>query len=207
MKIIRNISKGISFVFSPLIIPTYAIALMFGVTELAFVPFLTRLITVGVVFFLTCLAPMVVIGVMRKMNKVSDVSLTQRKDRLRPFCWTLVFYIMTIVYLYAVGGPHWLVGFMIGATVGLACVSLVSCWWKISAHATAVGGLLAAVVSLSMHAVFPLGALVMLTIVMMIAGLVGVARLLLQSHTPMQIYAGYAVGFVFVYLFSNLLNF
>ena len=199
---IRKFSKAISFVFSPIVIPTYAVALMLNVTELAFVPLATRLLTVGVVFFLTALGPMTVIGVMRKLNMVENVSLTERNDRFWPYAASVAFYIMTIGYFWLVGAPRWLIGFMAGATAALICVALINRWWKISAHATAIAGLLAIVVCLTMHAVYPLGALVMLTIAAVIAGIVGVARLMLEAHTPMQVYAGYAVGFISVLFFT-----
>lgn len=199
---IKNIAKTISFVFSPLLIPTYAMALMLTMTELVFVPFKTRIVTLGVVFLLTCIFPLMIIGGMRMFKMVENVSLTEREDRTLPYVWAVLLYTVCIVYLWFVNAPWWVIAFMCGATLAAIIVTIVNRWWKISAHASAVGGLLALVVMMSTHAVFPVVAVVLLTIALTAAGVVGVARLLLQAHTPAQVYAGYANGFACVLLFS-----
>lgn len=204
MKLFTDISKAISFVFSPIVIPTYSVALLLSVTELALIPFSTRLITVAVIFGLTGVLPLIFIALLRLMGLVDNMSLTRRPDRFWPYLTTVVCYSMAIGYFYLVNAPRWLIGFMIGATLALVVVALVNNLWKISAHATAMGGLLALVTSLSMHAVYTQAALVMMTVVLAIAGLVGVARLMIAAHNPLQLYAGYANGFVWVFLAMTL---
>lgn len=204
MEIVKNIAKTISFVFSPLLIPTYAMALMLTMTELAFVPLATRAITLGVVFMLTCVFPLMIIGGMKVMNKVDNMSLTEQKDRTIPYMCAVSLYVVAIVYLWIINAPWWVIAFMCGATLAAIVVAVVNRWWKISAHASAVGGLLALVVMMSVHAVYPVVALGMLTAALVIAGVVGVARLLLQAHTQAQVYAGFANGFVCVLLFASI---
>lgn len=205
MDTLIKISKGISFVFNPIIIPSYALALLLGVTELALLPLSTRLLTLAIIFALTGLLPLMIIGGLRSLKLVGSMSLTQRTERTFPYACTTALYIVAVIYLYMVGAPAWLMGFMIGATLAILIVTIVNRWWKISAHASAIGGLLALVTTMSMHAVAMRAALIMLIIVVMIAGLVGVARLILQAHTPMQIYAGYLNGFISVFLFCTII--
>lgn len=97
---------------------------------------------------------------------------------------------------------------MLGAVIGLFIAFFINIFSKISAHAVGMGGLLGMVIitmalsnfdSFVLHSTiigtfeFSMNALLLFTLLM--AGLVGTARLLLDAHTPNDIYGGYLVGF------------
>jgi len=74
---------------------------------------------------------------------------------------------------------------------------LISFKWKISNHMAALGGLSGVFFAFSFrNGLNPVYAL--LTVVI-IAGLVGTARLALNKHNIWQIIAGYLLGFVILY--------
>ncbi|MEP0710908.1 MAG: PA-phosphatase, partial [Algoriphagus sp.] len=84
-------------------------------------------------------------------------------------------------------------------TVAIVILTLVSFFWKMSAHMTGMGGLIAAVLVLGLKfptfqpLYFLLGSLVL-------AGLVGTVRLYLDAHKPMEIYVGLIFGFVLCFV-------
>jgi membrane-associated phospholipid phosphatase len=64
-----------------------------------------------------------------------------------------------------------------------------------------IGGLIGAIIALSLR--LGLNSSLVLGILIGIAGLIGSSRLILGKHTPMQIYAGFLVGFSVNYLIIN----
>ena len=67
-------------------------------------------------------------------------------------------------------------------------------WWKISTHTAAIGGIAGALVAFSGK--FSYNPVWWLCLVILVAGLVGTARMILRQHTLAQVVAGFAVGFV-----------
>lgn len=202
MKWIYNISRLLSALFSPLMIPTYGMLIALNFSELQVLPVRVKVVSVAVVFVLTGMTPFMIISGLSTLNLVKNISLTDRSDRTIPYIATFIMYVAAVVYIYLVRAPWWMASFMIGGGVALLIVAIVNRWWKISAHATGVGGLLALTTSLACRAPEYYSLLWLLTGVLLISGVVGVARLVRQCHTPMQVYAGYLVGFTSVILFS-----
>ena len=76
----------------------------------------------------------------------------------------------------------------------------INFFWKISAHATAVGGLFAVLFYIAAAGLNEYYFMPWLTAGALIAGLTGTARLILGAHTLLQVAAGYALGFSAVLL-------
>ncbi len=199
---IEIVARIISSVFSPLMMPTYGVALALNMTYLQAISQGTRIGIIAIILLLTAIIPAVVIRSLSTLSIVKDAALTDRTDRPIPYIVTLLLYISTTIYLYIANAPTWLYGFLIGASVALAITIVVNHWWKISAHGTASGGIvaLAAVIATLPSTPQPLTWLVIATII--VAGMVGTARLLLNRHTPLQVYSGFANGFLNVLLWS-----
>jgi membrane-associated phospholipid phosphatase len=70
---------------------------------------------------------------------------------------------------------------------------IISLRWKISNHMASIGGLTGALIALSLR--LEINTSYILALVFLFAGLIGTARLILKKHNPLQIYAGYALGF------------
>ena len=86
----------------------------------------------------------------------------------------------------------------IGATVALLAVTIINRWWKISAHLTALGGLLGGVMSITLYySVLPTPLIIGMLIVSL---LLMYARLYLNAHTPWQVVCGYLLGIVLTFI-------
>jgi hypothetical protein len=75
---------------------------------------------------------------------------------------------------------------------------------KISIHLTTLGALVGLVAGLGFMGFADLRFLLLLTI--LLSGWVATARLSLQAHVPRQLYAGFTLGFVVMFL-SMIFNF
>ena len=103
-------------------------------------------------------------------------------------------------FLYKMLMPFWLLAMLIGACVALVIALCINFAWKISAHAIGIGGLLGGVMGVArIHMINPYWAFI---VVLIVAGLLGTSRIFLKRHTPMQVYAGFCLGFICTFVAS-----
>lgn len=197
-------SQTLSAVFSPVLVPTIATFMALWLSRLSALPLGTRLSVAVIVFAITCLVPVAVIVMMMKMGKVSDSSISDRKQRGVPYTVTGLCYIATAVIMSVKYAPHWFVYFFAGAAVAVAIAFFINFAWKISAHGTTMGGLIALTVFLSARGLATAPMLPWIIAAVVAAGAVGSARLYLERHTPAQVYAGIALGFAVEYIAMSI---
>lgn len=199
---IEKTARIISGVFNPLLLPTYGIAAAMTWSVLQYIPLRTRIEAGSIIFILTAVIPFMLIYGLATTKIVKDVTLSDRTDRTIPYGATLLLYIVTAGYLFMARAPHWLAGFMVGASVALAITLIVNRWWKISAHAAGTGGLIAMACVIAILPTTPQPAMWLVITTIMITGLTCTSRLILRCHTPAQIYAGVANGMINVFIWS-----
>jgi len=123
-----------------------------------------------------------------------ELWLGSRARRFVPFLGTLVFYLATWYCLLRVDLPLFMLDFLLALAVGIAVLLVLNYQWKVSLHTTGQGALLGLLTYL--YATQPALGLLPLVMVVLIAGMVGSARLYLDCHTPGQVYWGYGIGLV-----------
>lgn len=87
----------------------------------------------------------------------------------------------------------WIKIFLLGSCVSVVLTLIINLFWKVSAHAIGIAGVVGAVIGLSLRIHYNLSPLIIMLISLF--GLVGFARLKLLAHTPSQVYVGFLVGF------------
>ncbi len=193
----EKFAKIISTIFHPILIPTLGFLLMFysGIYETILTNEAKRFILL-VIFFSTATLPMLSIAVLA-FNPKFDFLMPNSQDCILPLLFTSVFYYIGFVLL---GRIHFLPVFklfMIASVLVIITLLLVSFKWKISIHMAAIGAVTATFFALSFRwGVNPMSAIVVLVIA---AGLVGTARLLLNKNSLLQLAAGYMLGFSILY--------
>lgn len=103
-----------------------------------------------------------------------------------------------------VNAPMWLTMFLVGGAVAAIIALLINKWWKISAHMAAAGGVVALAFRIASNHinVVPMDSVIYTTIIL--AGILGTSRLILERHTLGQVLAGTATGFASVYLLTMI---
>ena len=206
MKIFGALARFFSTVLSPLLMPTYGVFLALWVSVLCYIPLGTRLMVILVVFGITCILPMVFIAVLHNAKIIADKRLVNRRERWLPYVFSVLCYIGAAFYLRHVHSPSWLVAFMWGGVAAVAVSGVITIWWKISAHAAGVAGLLAML--MNMHSLglgaFSLFGTICVTI--LLCGAVCTSRLILGRHNFLQILAGFVCGYAGVALMVKLLG-
>ena len=194
----------ISWLFSPLLMPTYGAWIALWGSPLAWLPARIRWNAVIYTLLLTCVIPLIFIGTLRLFKLVKHMALRNRTDRPLPYLVALMCYAVCAWHFYTAHAPQWFYMFFVGAGVSIVIVGIINFRWKISAHATAAGGLIAIVLHLILTNVHIYDLIGPLTAVIMMAGLSGTSRLILERHTPAQIWTGYINGFICVFIASCL---
>lgn len=202
----RRFADVLSGVFSPLFVPTYALASVLWCTSLRYIALSVRLWVLTAVFLLTAVAPAIFIAYLIRKGRASDAALSNRRERTLPFCLTIVCYLLAVFFLCRVNAPAWLTGFFCGATAVLLIDVIITQRWKISAHSSALGGYFGAIYYLARHGMLYGNALVWLTATAAVIGLVAWARLYLNRHTPAQTFAGALLAFAVIYFSMIIFN-
>lgn len=199
MKFFSNIISGM---FHPLLMVTYGVAMALTFTYLAIYPPTMKWLLLGGAFLSTAVIPGVFIFLMVKNGAAVDLELSDRRERVVPYLIITTSIMVCLFYMYKMMVPFWFLSLLIGACIALMLALFINFYWKISAHMLAVGGMLGGIMGVArIHLMNPYWAFI---IVILIAGLVGTSRIFLKRHTPMQVYAGFSLGFICTFVASFL---
>ncbi|WP_029902960.1 hypothetical protein [Prevotella sp. 10(H)] len=193
------LAKIVSVVLHPLLMGVYCIALLFLYTDFSllfsgqFIRFITP------VFFLTCVVPASSIYFLRKGGLIKDYDLKDRDDRLIPFIALFLSYSLLVYYFAAAGLYAWFIGVLAAPLILIVIAAIVTKRWKISLHMMGIGALIGSTLSICYN-VKGLNPFILFIILFILAGCLGVSRLVLQRHTPAQVYLGFVVGLLVSYI-------
>lgn len=182
-----------TYLFQPLLIPAYGIGLL-GVSSFfyGYSPLL-RGVVLGLSFFLAVVMPVLWYALLRKLNVITTSQASDRHERKWAYLFTMSAYAVVAALSFYFGVKLYYVQLWLGAFMALALVYVINSFWKISAHATGMGGLMGAVIFLSFF--FCKIPLFLIIVLSLCSSWVAWARLELKAHTPAQLVAGYTVGF------------
>lgn len=194
----------LSWVLSPLLMPVYGIVFAFTLSILIITPLPSKWAYTGLVAGIDVLLPLIAVFVLKKTGVVSDYGLNNRKERLIPYFVMVLCYLATAWLLATKGAPSWLAMFFAGGAAACIINQIVNLWWKISAHAAGIAGIVALLIRIARQG-WPMPALFgWIVACVALAGLLGAARVWLGRHTPWQVIAGFAVGFASVYILTAI---
>jgi membrane-associated phospholipid phosphatase len=153
-----------------------------------------------IIFLVTFVIPAISIGFLRITNTITSFKLEERKERILPFIFITVFYgVASWMFMTRINLGVLVNVMLIGITITILLLTIITFFWKISAHGAGVGGVL------GMMAIFylrepALNNATLLTAAVIVAGIVMSSRLKLNSHNPAQVYSGLLLGFFTTFL-------
>ncbi len=199
MNFLTGFARFLSIVFSPMLTATYGVALAMLLSYLCFSPMKARIIVTAITFAATCALPVIGIFMLHRLGAVKDPGLNNREERVVPYLVATACYIGTAIYTRFVNAPMWLSMFLIGGALALVVLTIVNHWWKISGHATGMGGITAVIFFLIFSGNSVTGLECEFIAAIILSGMVCTARLILGRHTLGQVAAGYINGFLCVF--------
>jgi len=194
-------AKLISYVFQPLLMPSLVFfTLLFHVGNSSNLTENSKWTVVGLIFFTTCLVPMITVIMFRLTKVIHDLQMKERKDRFIPFIFITIFY---LVVAYLILGQDWMNTTMQLAFKAMTAVvvltNFITFFWKISAHAAGVAGWLGFIIAFSVKYPGTSTLFVPLLLAIVVNGLVFWSRLYLHAHKPAELWAGALLGFSVCY--------
>ena len=200
----------VSIVLHPLFMALYGICLLFVYTDFQFIfagQYLTFIIPV---FFMGCFIPASSIYFLKRGGFIRDYDLKEKSDRFLPYLITFISYAMLGFFFYKAGMYMWFLSLLAAPLLLLIIGGIINIWWKMSAHMMGIGSLIGGILTVCYN-VKGINPFVLFIILFILAGCLGVARLMLKRHTPAQVYAGFLLGLVVTYgcvwLVVNLIYF
>ena len=187
-------ARVISAIFTPFSIPFLAFLILFLFSYLRIMPIQYKLIVLGVVYCFTILMPTLAIFLFRKINGFSPEDLGERKRRFMPFLLTITSYVFCLVMMHRLNIPWYMTGIILAALIMMVICIVVNLKWKLSEHMAGVGAIVGGLVSFS--ALFGYNPVWWLCLFILIAGVLGTARIILQHHTLGEVLVGFAVGLI-----------
>lgn len=201
-------ARYVSAFFSPLLIPTYCVALAMWLTPLSHLSEHTRLMATLAILGMTAVIPTACMAtLMRLGRRTSDRVARPAYDeshRLAPALLFVVCQGIGAYYLYSLYAPNWLTMILVaGATTTLVLVGL-NFFSSPSAHAAGMGTLCAIALYLGRKGLSEVQMTPWVIAFVLLSGVVCSARLALRRHTIAQMGWGYAVGLVVTFVMMYL---
>lgn len=198
-KINHKIAYLISVILHPAFITIYGIALLFVYTDFQYIfaSQVERFMYPVIIF--SCLIPVSSLFIFKRAGYISDYSLSKKGERFLPLIVTLMSYLGLFFYFYQAGLFSWFLAVLLVPIFLLLIVGVINIYWKISAHMTSMGALIGTVLSVSYN-IKGLNPYILFIILIILAGALGVSRLILKRHTPAQVYWGFVIGLVLSYI-------
>ena len=189
--VVKNISKILSYIFHPLLIPTWFILLLLYSNPFSFAG-MSVVLTVLNVTFQTFLMPFIAILLLIKLDLVNSVELQDKQQRIIPLVITIIFYLWFYKASQPLKYPVVMSIFMLGAVVSLCLSFVINIFQKLSLHMVAISGALTAVLLLVF--ISPSDVSYYFLAIVVLTGAIASARLYLNAHTMREVYTGFMVG-------------
>ena len=189
----KKLSNGISWVLHPFLLPLYLIVVLLTLTVFAHYPANVKFYLLWVVVLYAMIIPLLALGVLRSLGRISDFKVDNRRERLLPLLVGAVCYVLCAITIAKIPSAIFLRKFMIAAACCEVLCFVVSFYWKISLHLTAMGAAVALLVVMNVVGVGNM--MVPLVAAVLCAGALASARLYLGCHNGRQVLAGFCGGF------------
>lgn len=189
-----RLAHGISWVLHPFLLPVYMIALLLTATTFALFPANVKFYLLWVILLYAVLIPVLALGVLRSLGRISSYRVDDRHERLLPLLVGAICYLLCAITLAKIPSVVFLRKFMVAAACCEVLCLVVSLRWKISLHLTGMGAVVALLVVMNIAGVGHM--LIPLSVAILGAGALASARLYLGCHNGMQVLAGFGGGFL-----------
>jgi membrane-associated phospholipid phosphatase len=195
----QKFSKAISHIYHPLIIPTLGILVLFNSgTYLSYLPFEMKKWMLVIVFLSTYIVPLAMIPFFLYQNMIRNIKMDSKRERYLPLALSLVMYLFCYYLIRRISIPNIYHSFILSSLLSVLVTLLITLKYKISIHMVGAGGLIALIGFLAFY--LKVNLQFYLGVAIVLAGLTGMARIILKAHTPDEVYTGFLTGFTVVLL-------
>jgi hypothetical protein len=191
----RSVAQFFSYLLHPLFVPAFVAAFILLkhplYTLLLDEPVRVRLLVM--VLINTILFPALIAFLLWRLGFTKGLQLETQRERIFPLVANIIFYFWAWnVARNLENVPVPLIQWLMGIFLCSSAAMFMNIFMKISLHTLGMGGLVAFALLMMINDPFWPGWILSLSLVL--AGVVGTARLLREAHAPGEVYAGYMAG-------------
>ena len=185
-------ARIMSMIFTPFYLPIVGLIALFIFSYMSLLPMMYKLVMLAMVYLLTVVAPSLLIHLYRLCQGWTSHELGRKERRLVPYIISIVCYFACFFWMEYRNTPRVIsIIVVVALTIQMVC-ALINVWWKISTHTAAIGGVAGGLISYSIA--FSFNPLWWLCFVLILAGAVGTARMILRQHSLSQVIGGFLIG-------------
>lgn len=189
-------------ILSPLVIPTVATWFIFTLSLLKVVVPGGEIPYSLTVFAATCVVPLIALYVLFRVGAVKSFQMYRRKERIVPYLLEILALGAVALFFVYKGANPWIWGIFCGATAAALVNFIINFWLRVSNHCSAIAGLLAVLLVIHKYGLPPVSLLWWVIGVVIATGIIGSMAIGSGRHSIWEVLAGYATGFLGVFLFS-----
>lgn len=190
----KKFAMALSIIFQPVFVPIYSLVILYHANT-----YITYAIPQDVwkfIFIITLLNtvvfPMGVFYYFLRSGLIESLHMHTAKERSLPFLSMIVFHLSTFYVFSRIPVPDLFLNLILGAALSVATAFVINLKWKISIHMLGMGGIVGTIIGIVLR--YQVEAVPLVMALVLLSGLVGYARLKLNAHTPLQVYAGFVMG-------------
>jgi len=198
-KVLRAMATVVSYVLHPVFMPTVMAFVLYKLTPVSFMGMgndrmggfgWLAMIGLNSLFF-----PLLVVALLKGLGMNKSFLMDDPRERIIPLLSVMIFYFwMNHVMGHLSNMPLILHVLTLGSFWGIIVIFMINIFFKISMHTAAAGSMLGLLIVLMI--ISPVNMLEPFSIALVVAGIAGTARMLLNAHRMSEIWAGYIVGLV-----------
>ena len=210
-----QLARFFSIIFHPILMPLYSFFVIVFSFPYLYINVPTKIwnLSIGLLLFMTCIFPSIMVLVLKKLQIVDDLDISVRKQRILPYMLFLLFYLMSflmfkpkevvsLIYIQ----DYLIATVLLGATISIIISFFLNNFLKVSIHTTAAANLFAFCALIGKVSSKNLFSLILLTF--LILGLVGASRIYLKAHTTKEVIVGIISGVIgqtlaFIFYYSS----
>lgn len=187
-------ARIVSMVFTPFYLPLVGLVALFMFSYMSLLPLAYKLPMLVMVYLFTILLPSLLIHLYRRFQGWSSRELGWKERRIVPYLISILCYFGCFFLMEYRNTPRVISIILVAALAVQMVCAFINIWWKISTHMAAIGGVAGGLIVYSMA--FAFNPLYWLSFIILLAGMVGTARMILRQHSLSQVVTGFFVGFV-----------
>ena len=195
----KTLAHFVSYLFHPLLFPTYAALLIIFTNPYRYAQFDFKdtSLFIIILFITTFGFPVFSLIIMKMLRLIDDFKLKEKKQRIIPYITTGTFYLWAFMHFKPgtrslFSGDATVSFMLLGAALSVFIAFFINIYRKISLHTLACGALIGVVMYTAGMAHYNYSYFLLASI--FVGGIVGTSRLVLDAHQPREIYSGYFVG-------------
>ena len=192
------LSRILSIMFTPFYLPLVCMGALFLLTYLNMLPWQYKLQISLLTYFFTILLPTVLIRMYRTYHGKKLFHMSKREKRMVPYIISILSYLTFYEIMRYLRVPHFMATIVVAALLIQIVCAMINLKMKISTHTAAIGGVVGGVAAFSL--IIGFNAIGWISVLTIIAGMVGTARMILRIHSLAEICCGFLVGLVTTFM-------